>query len=103
MCFVLCMHACCILIHLFVESLCQLMCVHVTRAEWIEEHSSAAAPLANYAPNHLETYRDTQVPPTLPPGPAGPKSKYFSCVPVLRLDFSVRCSWQTHHALQIKM
>ncbi|XP_074536863.1 membrane-associated guanylate kinase, WW and PDZ domain-containing protein 1-like isoform X4 [Halichoeres trimaculatus] len=41
--------------------------------EWIEEHSSAAAPLANYAPNHLETYRDPQVPPTLPPGPAGPK------------------------------
>uniref|UniRef100_A0A4W6ER67 Membrane associated guanylate kinase, WW and PDZ domain containing 1 n=1 Tax=Lates calcarifer TaxID=8187 RepID=A0A4W6ER67_LATCA len=28
--------------------------------EWIEEHSSAAAPLANYAPNHLETYRDPQ-------------------------------------------
>uniref|UniRef100_A0A672HWS1 Membrane-associated guanylate kinase, WW and PDZ domain-containing protein 1 n=1 Tax=Salarias fasciatus TaxID=181472 RepID=A0A672HWS1_SALFA len=41
--------------------------------EWIEEHSSAAAPLANYAPNHLETYRDPQVPPTLPPGPAGVK------------------------------
>uniref|UniRef100_A0A8C7Z886 Membrane-associated guanylate kinase, WW and PDZ domain-containing protein 1 n=1 Tax=Oryzias sinensis TaxID=183150 RepID=A0A8C7Z886_9TELE len=36
--------------------------------EWIEEHSSAAAPLANYAPNHLETYRDPQVPPALPPG-----------------------------------
>uniref|UniRef100_A0A8C6TU70 Membrane associated guanylate kinase, WW and PDZ domain containing 1a n=1 Tax=Neogobius melanostomus TaxID=47308 RepID=A0A8C6TU70_9GOBI len=28
--------------------------------EWIEEHSSAAAPLANYVPNHLETYRDPQ-------------------------------------------
>ncbi|KAM8754248.1 membrane-associated guanylate kinase, WW and PDZ domain-containing protein 1-like isoform 2-T2 [Acanthopagrus schlegelii] len=41
--------------------------------EWIEEHSSAAAPLANYAPNHLETYRDPQVLPTLPPGPAGVK------------------------------
>ncbi|KAM9751632.1 membrane-associated guanylate kinase, WW and PDZ domain-containing protein 1-like isoform 4-T4 [Menidia menidia] len=41
--------------------------------EWIEEHSSAAAPLANYAPNHLETYRDPQVPPTLPPGPPGVK------------------------------
>ncbi|XP_047209532.1 membrane-associated guanylate kinase, WW and PDZ domain-containing protein 1-like isoform X4 [Girardinichthys multiradiatus] len=40
--------------------------------EWIEEHS-AAAPLANYAPNHLETYRDPQVPPALPPGPAGVK------------------------------
>ncbi|XP_037832890.1 membrane-associated guanylate kinase, WW and PDZ domain-containing protein 1-like isoform X4 [Kryptolebias marmoratus] len=41
--------------------------------EWIEEHSAAAAPLANYAPNHLETYRDPQVPPALPPGPAGIK------------------------------
>ncbi|XP_077942268.1 membrane-associated guanylate kinase, WW and PDZ domain-containing protein 1-like [Gasterosteus aculeatus] len=41
--------------------------------EWIEEHSSAAAPLANYAPNHLETYRDPQAPPTLPPIPAGAK------------------------------
>ncbi|XP_058499826.1 membrane-associated guanylate kinase, WW and PDZ domain-containing protein 1-like isoform X16 [Solea solea] len=41
--------------------------------KWIEEHSSAAAPLANYAPNHLETYRDPQVPPALPPGPAGVK------------------------------
>uniref|UniRef100_A0A7N6BVZ7 Membrane-associated guanylate kinase, WW and PDZ domain-containing protein 1 n=1 Tax=Anabas testudineus TaxID=64144 RepID=A0A7N6BVZ7_ANATE len=41
--------------------------------EWIEEHSSAAAPLANYAPNHLETYRDPQVPPALSPGPAGVK------------------------------
>ncbi|XP_072305789.1 membrane-associated guanylate kinase, WW and PDZ domain-containing protein 1-like isoform X4 [Eucyclogobius newberryi] len=40
--------------------------------EWIEEHS-AAAPLANYAPNHLETYRDPQVLPTLPPGPTGAK------------------------------
>uniref|UniRef100_A0A3B3X2J0 Membrane associated guanylate kinase, WW and PDZ domain containing 1a n=1 Tax=Poecilia mexicana TaxID=48701 RepID=A0A3B3X2J0_9TELE len=36
--------------------------------EWIEEHSSAAAPLASYAPNHLETYREPQVPPALPPG-----------------------------------
>ncbi|XP_013878838.1 membrane-associated guanylate kinase, WW and PDZ domain-containing protein 1 [Austrofundulus limnaeus] len=41
--------------------------------EWIEEHSAAAAPLANYAPNHLETYRDPQVPPALPPGPVGIK------------------------------
>uniref|UniRef100_A0A667XXA3 Membrane-associated guanylate kinase, WW and PDZ domain-containing protein 1 n=1 Tax=Myripristis murdjan TaxID=586833 RepID=A0A667XXA3_9TELE len=41
--------------------------------EWIEEHSSAGAPLANYAPNHLETYRDPQAPPPLPPGPGGPK------------------------------
>ncbi|XP_056131508.1 LOW QUALITY PROTEIN: membrane-associated guanylate kinase, WW and PDZ domain-containing protein 1-like [Lampris incognitus] len=41
--------------------------------EWIEEHSSAGVPLANYAPNHLETYRDPQVPPPLPPGPGGAK------------------------------
>ncbi|XP_062315119.1 membrane-associated guanylate kinase, WW and PDZ domain-containing protein 1-like isoform X5 [Osmerus eperlanus] len=41
--------------------------------EWIEEHSSAGGPLANYATNHLETYRDPQVPPPLPPGPGGPK------------------------------
>ncbi|XP_054630736.1 membrane-associated guanylate kinase, WW and PDZ domain-containing protein 1-like isoform X5 [Dunckerocampus dactyliophorus] len=41
--------------------------------EWIEEHSSAAAPLVNYTSNHLETYRDPQVPPTLPPAPAGAK------------------------------
>ncbi|XP_049609090.1 membrane-associated guanylate kinase, WW and PDZ domain-containing protein 1 isoform X13 [Syngnathus scovelli] len=41
--------------------------------EWIEEHSSAAAPLVNYVPNHLETYRDPQVPPTLPPVPTGAK------------------------------
>ncbi|KAL6119133.1 magi1 [Pungitius sinensis] len=41
--------------------------------EWIEEHSAAAAPLANYAPNHLETYRDPQAPPTLPPIPTGAK------------------------------
>ncbi|XP_077422675.1 membrane-associated guanylate kinase, WW and PDZ domain-containing protein 1-like isoform X4 [Vanacampus margaritifer] len=41
--------------------------------EWIEEHSSAAAPLVNYIPNHLETYRDPQVPPALPPVPTGAK------------------------------
>ncbi|XP_055366398.1 membrane-associated guanylate kinase, WW and PDZ domain-containing protein 1-like isoform X5 [Betta splendens] len=41
--------------------------------EWIEEHSSAAAPLANYVPNHLETYRDPQVPSALSSGPAGVK------------------------------
>uniref|UniRef100_A0A4W5MVZ9 Membrane associated guanylate kinase, WW and PDZ domain containing 1 n=1 Tax=Hucho hucho TaxID=62062 RepID=A0A4W5MVZ9_9TELE len=41
--------------------------------EWIEEHSSAGAPLANYANNHLETYRDPQVPPPLPPAPGGAK------------------------------
>uniref|UniRef100_A0A8C4ZM17 Membrane-associated guanylate kinase, WW and PDZ domain-containing protein 1 n=1 Tax=Gadus morhua TaxID=8049 RepID=A0A8C4ZM17_GADMO len=36
--------------------------------EWIEEHASVGAPLANFNPNHLETYRDPQVPPPLPPG-----------------------------------
>uniref|UniRef100_A0A4W5JK38 Membrane associated guanylate kinase, WW and PDZ domain containing 1 n=1 Tax=Hucho hucho TaxID=62062 RepID=A0A4W5JK38_9TELE len=41
--------------------------------EWIEEHSSAGAPLAIYASNHLETYRDPQVPPPLPPPPGGTK------------------------------
>ncbi|XP_077445159.1 membrane-associated guanylate kinase, WW and PDZ domain-containing protein 1-like isoform X10 [Stigmatopora argus] len=41
--------------------------------EWIEEHSSAAAPLVNYVPNHLETYRDPQVPPSLPAVPTGAK------------------------------
>ncbi|XP_061760204.1 membrane-associated guanylate kinase, WW and PDZ domain-containing protein 1-like isoform X3 [Nerophis ophidion] len=41
--------------------------------EWIEEHSSAAAPLVNFGANHLETYRDPQVPQTLPPAPAGAK------------------------------
>ncbi|XP_064812675.1 membrane-associated guanylate kinase, WW and PDZ domain-containing protein 1-like isoform X6 [Oncorhynchus masou masou] len=41
--------------------------------EWIEEHSSAGAPLAVYASNHLETYRDPQDPPPLPPPPGGTK------------------------------
>ncbi|CAL8276041.1 unnamed protein product [Boreogadus saida] len=41
--------------------------------EWIEEHASAGAPLANFNPNHLETYRDPQVPPPLPPGPGAAK------------------------------
>ncbi|XP_036803357.1 membrane-associated guanylate kinase, WW and PDZ domain-containing protein 1 isoform X3 [Oncorhynchus mykiss] len=41
--------------------------------EWIEEHSSAGAPLAVYASNHLETYRDPQDPPPLPPPPVGTK------------------------------
>lgn len=69
----------------FMWSVFPLMCLcNCVRAEWIEEHSSAAAPLANYAPNHLETYRDPQVPPTLPPGPAGAKRKSPS---LLLLDF----------------
>ncbi|XP_076859179.1 membrane-associated guanylate kinase, WW and PDZ domain-containing protein 1-like isoform X4 [Brachyhypopomus gauderio] len=40
--------------------------------EWIEEHSSAGAPITAYIPNHLETYRD---PPSCPPLPAIPGSK----------------------------
>ncbi|XP_015202607.2 membrane-associated guanylate kinase, WW and PDZ domain-containing protein 1b isoform X1 [Lepisosteus oculatus] len=36
--------------------------------EWIEEHSSAGAPLASYSTNHQETYREPQAaPPPLPP------------------------------------
>ncbi|XP_031422069.1 membrane-associated guanylate kinase, WW and PDZ domain-containing protein 1-like isoform X5 [Clupea harengus] len=46
--------------------------------EWIEEHSSAGGPLASYAPNHLETYRDPQPgPPTLPPLPGTKRGKPF--------------------------
>uniref|UniRef100_A0A6Q2ZFG7 Membrane-associated guanylate kinase, WW and PDZ domain-containing protein 1 n=1 Tax=Esox lucius TaxID=8010 RepID=A0A6Q2ZFG7_ESOLU len=41
--------------------------------EWLEEHSSAGVALANYPSNHLETYRDPQVPPPLPPAPGGTK------------------------------
>ncbi|KAJ8016137.1 hypothetical protein DPEC_G00004070 [Dallia pectoralis] len=40
---------------------------------WLEEHSSAGVALANYPSNHLETYRDPQVPPPLPPAPGGTK------------------------------
>ncbi|XP_063064866.1 membrane-associated guanylate kinase, WW and PDZ domain-containing protein 1-like isoform X13 [Engraulis encrasicolus] len=45
--------------------------------EWIEEHSSAGAPLASYAPNHLETYRDPQPGPTVPPAPGTKRGKPF--------------------------
>ena len=89
----------------FVWSPFPLMCLcDCVRAEWIEEHSSAAAPLANYAPNHLETYRDPQVPPTLPPGPAGVKRKSPS---LLLLDFFSFChvSWyrpKIYHKIQHK-
>ncbi|KAL1021542.1 hypothetical protein UPYG_G00014590 [Umbra pygmaea] len=41
--------------------------------EWLEEHSSAGVPLANYTSSQLETYRDPQVPPPLPPAPGGAK------------------------------
>lgn len=60
--------------------MCNFVCV-----EWIEEHSSAAAPLANYVPNHLETYRDPQLPPTLPPGPTGAKRKSYCFIDIVVL------------------
>lgn len=60
--------------------MCNFVCV-----EWIEEHSSAAAPLANYVPNHLETYRDPQLPPTLPPGPTGAKRKSYCFIHIVAL------------------
>nr|XP_023664516.1 membrane-associated guanylate kinase, WW and PDZ domain-containing protein 1-like isoform X2 [Paramormyrops kingsleyae] len=40
--------------------------------EWMEEHSAAGVPLASYANNHLETYRDPQTGPAVPL-PQGPK------------------------------
>uniref|UniRef100_A0A3Q3EYB6 Membrane-associated guanylate kinase, WW and PDZ domain-containing protein 1 n=1 Tax=Labrus bergylta TaxID=56723 RepID=A0A3Q3EYB6_9LABR len=46
--------------------------------EWIEEHSSAAAPLANYAPNHLETYRDPQGKPFFTRNPAELKGTFIN-------------------------
>ncbi|XP_030639735.1 membrane-associated guanylate kinase, WW and PDZ domain-containing protein 1 [Chanos chanos] len=45
--------------------------------EWIEEHSSAGAPIASFIPNHLETYRDPQSGPPLPPGPGTKRGKPF--------------------------
>ncbi|KAI1897175.1 hypothetical protein AGOR_G00080510 [Albula goreensis] len=45
--------------------------------EWIEEHSSVGAPIASYAPNHLETYRDPQQAPPLPPPPGVKRGKPF--------------------------
>lgn len=44
----------------------------IVLAEWIEGHSSAGAPLATYATNHQETYRDPVAAPPLPP-PLGSK------------------------------
>jgi hypothetical protein len=52
----------CVCVCVISVPLCLSLCT-----EWIEEHSSAGAPLANYANNHLETFRDPQVPPPLPP------------------------------------
>ncbi|XP_058844583.1 membrane-associated guanylate kinase, WW and PDZ domain-containing protein 1-like isoform X5 [Acipenser ruthenus] len=44
--------------------------------EWIEGHSSAGPPLANYASNHQETYREAQAaPPPLPPQQQQPQQQ----------------------------
>ncbi|KAJ8379099.1 hypothetical protein AAFF_G00231040 [Aldrovandia affinis] len=45
--------------------------------EWIEEHSSAGAPIASFATNHLETYRDPLSAPQLPPPPGVKRGKPF--------------------------
>ncbi|XP_062854837.1 membrane-associated guanylate kinase, WW and PDZ domain-containing protein 1-like [Trichomycterus rosablanca] len=45
--------------------------------EWIEEHSSAGAPISSYIPNHLETYREPQSGPQLPPVPGYKRGKPF--------------------------
>ncbi|XP_066554094.1 membrane-associated guanylate kinase, WW and PDZ domain-containing protein 1b isoform X4 [Amia ocellicauda] len=45
--------------------------------EWIEEHSSAGAPLASYAANHQETYREAQAAPPLPPPLGAKRGKPF--------------------------
>ncbi|XP_064160095.1 membrane-associated guanylate kinase, WW and PDZ domain-containing protein 1b isoform X3 [Anguilla rostrata] len=45
--------------------------------EWIEGHSSAGAPLATYATNHQETYRDPVAAPPLPPPLGSKRGKAF--------------------------
>ncbi|XP_060787615.1 membrane-associated guanylate kinase, WW and PDZ domain-containing protein 1-like isoform X2 [Neoarius graeffei] len=45
--------------------------------EWIEEHSSAGAPITAYIPNHLETYREPPSGPQLPPVPGCKRGKPF--------------------------
>ncbi|KAM9476131.1 membrane-associated guanylate kinase, WW and PDZ domain-containing protein 1-like isoform 11-T12 [Clarias gariepinus] len=45
--------------------------------EWIEEHSSAGAPITAYIPNHLETYREPPGGPQLPPVPGCKRGKPF--------------------------
>uniref|UniRef100_A0A7N8WZZ4 Membrane-associated guanylate kinase, WW and PDZ domain-containing protein 1 n=1 Tax=Mastacembelus armatus TaxID=205130 RepID=A0A7N8WZZ4_9TELE len=45
-------------------------------AEWIEDSALAGAPLASYAANHQETYRDPQTGPTVP-NAMGQKRKPF--------------------------
>lgn len=50
--------------HMKSPGLCLSLCT-----EWIEEHSSAGAPITAYIPNHLETYREPPSGPQLPPVP----------------------------------
>ncbi|XP_061074641.1 membrane-associated guanylate kinase, WW and PDZ domain-containing protein 1b isoform X11 [Conger conger] len=45
--------------------------------EWIEGHSSSVAPLASYATNHQETYRDPMTAPPLPPPLGSKRGKAF--------------------------
>lgn len=49
-------------------------------AEWIEDATMAGAPLASYAANHQETYRDPQTGPPVP-NAMGQKRK-FSAIEV---------------------
>uniref|UniRef100_A0A4W6FDI1 Membrane-associated guanylate kinase, WW and PDZ domain-containing protein 1 n=1 Tax=Lates calcarifer TaxID=8187 RepID=A0A4W6FDI1_LATCA len=45
--------------------------------EWIEDSTLAGAPLANYAANHQETYRDPQTGPTVPNAMGQKRGKPF--------------------------
>uniref|UniRef100_A0AAQ5ZHR5 Membrane-associated guanylate kinase, WW and PDZ domain-containing protein 1 n=1 Tax=Amphiprion ocellaris TaxID=80972 RepID=A0AAQ5ZHR5_AMPOC len=45
--------------------------------EWIEDSTSAGAPLASYAANHQETYRDPQTGPTVPNAVGQKRGKPF--------------------------
>lgn len=44
-------------------------------AEWIEDSALAGPPLASYAANHQETYRDPETGPTVP-NAMGQKRKF---------------------------
>uniref|UniRef100_A0AAQ5Z7T8 Membrane-associated guanylate kinase, WW and PDZ domain-containing protein 1 n=1 Tax=Amphiprion ocellaris TaxID=80972 RepID=A0AAQ5Z7T8_AMPOC len=52
-------------------------CVPLAVAEWIEDSTSAGAPLASYAANHQETYRDPQTGPTVPNAVGQKRGKPF--------------------------
>ncbi|KAF3855939.1 hypothetical protein F7725_016662 [Dissostichus mawsoni] len=63
--------------------------------EWIEDSALAGAPLANYAVNHQETYRDPQTGPPMP-NAVGQKRKF----PFMREAFlysePIRAEWDFH-------